>query len=181
MHKRDFKKLVKCTSIDYLCIATCKDCDDASFKMGLKNIKAITGKDPTWGYSICIHSSPGITSLAPLTKIRNALTGGLVLVGLPHLVTLTGLQNIPEYGLNDDSVSVYLLRLSGLKDATAISDGAKSLDAGHGKLKIESDPALQCVPKNWPHKDLDGRAIPHGTCSGKSVSVAKVSGRHGGR
>lgn len=171
MHKRDFAKIKDCTSIDYLCIAACKDCDDASFAAGTAKLTKITGKDPTWGYSICVHSSPGITNMKPLDKINNALTGGLVIVSIPKLVDLEGLENIPDFGVNDDSISVYLLRNAILRDITQIKSAA--LDNGKGKLKIQQNPKLLCVPGSWPKKDDEGDPLPHGQCDGKVSTKSK--------
>jgi hypothetical protein len=176
MHKRDFAKIADCTTIDYLCIAACKDCDDASFAAGTAKLTKITGKDPTWGYSICLHSSPGITSMKPLSKINNELTGGLVVVSIPKLVDLTGLESIPDFGINDDSISVYLLRNAMLRDITQIKSAA--LDNGKGKLKIQENPALKCVPGSWPKKDEEGDNLPHGLCDKKKPTNVAIKRHH---
>jgi hypothetical protein len=66
--------LSNCTSIDNLLISDCADCTQVAW-CGLQ-LHSITGKDPS-GNSLWLDSTPGISDMCGLRKLKGALTGGI--------------------------------------------------------------------------------------------------------
>ena len=84
--------LSKCTSIDYLRIYTCADCTQAAW-CGLQ-LQSITGKDPTYGISLRLYTTPGISDMCGVKNVKGALTGAFDMYGMNGLVSLNGAEGI---------------------------------------------------------------------------------------
>jgi hypothetical protein len=98
--------LSTCTSIDYLYIDYCTDCTQAAW-CGLQ-LQSITGKDPAYGYSLYLGSTPGISDMCGVKDLTGALSGGFEVNYMNGLVSLDGAEGITSVGVNSDGISIEL-------------------------------------------------------------------------
>jgi hypothetical protein len=150
--------LSKCTSIDYLWIFNCADCTQVAW-CGLQ-LQSISGKDPSYGYTLYLGSTSGISDMCGVKNLKGALTGGVLVEGMGGLVSLDGAEGITSVGLSSVANSIYLANNPILTSAIALANTEYPADT----LIIKSNTILKCVPSAWPATDKEGSTIIHGSC-----------------
>ena len=152
-------KLCACSTIDYFSVMHCAKCNKTSF--AACKLTTITSKSPGFGVSLHVRDNPLITSIAGLGKRLSGILQGALWVGdNPKLTSLDGLESIEGLGADRFGQNVYLFGNSGLVSATALE--TCSANYSSGKLSVESNPHLACVPSAWPEKDALNYTIRNG-------------------
>jgi hypothetical protein len=149
--------LSTCTSIDYLLIMSCADCTQVAW-CGLQ-LQSISGKDPTYGHSLYLYNTPGISDMCGVKNLKGALTGGFWVWSMNGVVSLDGAEGITSVGVDSDGYSIALAN-TGLTSAIALAN----TEYPTGTLWIDpSNSILECVPSPsaWPATDKNGNTIPH--------------------
>jgi hypothetical protein len=150
--------LSKCTSIDYLGIQSCTDCTQVAW-CGLQ-LRSITGKDPTYGGSLYLLTTPGINDMCGVKNLKGALTGKFVMDTMNGLVSLDGAEGITSVGVDIYGHSIVLNNNPILTSAIALTNTEYPANT----LQIDGNTNLTCVPSAWPATDKAGRTISHGSC-----------------
>ena len=76
----------------------CADCTQAAW-CGLQ-LQSITGKDPTYGISLRLYGTPGISDMCGVKNVKGALTGGFSVLTMKGLVSLDGAEGIASVGVS---------------------------------------------------------------------------------
>jgi hypothetical protein len=154
----ELKKLVHCTSIDFLCVYGCADCQQATLDQ--LQITQITDKESKFGYSLYLFNVSGIISLKPFGQVGGELSGGCYIRGVFGLETLDGLEQLSSIGVSNAGNGIVIAGNSNLWDATAMHT---LIPEGH--ISVFENPELVCVPEEWPEADEEGRTIrANGEC-----------------
>lgn len=149
--------LCRCSSIEYFHVGSCKDCtqeqiDDCA-------LESVTEKDPYYGLSVSLWSTPAITSLQGFSKLTGDLPGGVAVMDMSGLTSLDGLGGITSIGQDADGESVVLWSNPKLQSATALEHAGFD----EGTLYANNNPHLACVVSAWPATDKENRPIWNGT------------------
>jgi hypothetical protein len=151
-NQAELSKLVHCTSIDFLCVYGCADCEQGTWDN--VHLTQITDKEATYGYSLYLYNVTGIDSLKSFRQIEGGFTGGCYIRGVHGLKTLEGLEGVSSIGASNALNSVVIADNENLWDATGLN--AAILD---GHISVFGNPELVCVPEEWPETDDEGRLI----------------------
>jgi hypothetical protein len=136
----------------------CADCTQAAW-CGLQ-LQSFTGKAPTYGQSLSLYTTLGISDMCGVKNVKGALTGSFYVYSMNGLVSLDGAEGIASVGVNSDGYSIILANNLNLTSAIALAN----TEYPAGTLYITSNTILECVPSTWPATDTNGTTTPHGSC-----------------
>jgi len=165
---RQLERICDCTEIDYFIIGDLIGCDSCKQDtLDACRLESITGKDPSYGFSLVITQSPLITSLRGLGDLRGALLGSLTVSIMQNITTLEGLSGITSIKSGDTyGTKIEIIGNPKLTSATALSNIKENFTSA----VLDIDTAqLGCVPEQWPAKDKHGAIIRRGPCPANAV------------
>jgi hypothetical protein len=146
--------------VDYFIVKDCADCEQAT--LDACSITTIAGKDGFTGDSLGIYNCPQFTSIAGLGKIAGGLEGGLDLEGMDGITTMEGLEQISSVGTDlQPGASIQLNSNYNLENCLALHGTRFAA----GTLRIAKNPALACVPAEWPELDMEGSLVRNSKCT----------------
>jgi serine/threonine protein kinase len=156
----------KCNSADYVCVSNCSDCTQSSFEAAFENVQNLSGfgvpvESHNFGkaWSIMLTTSPGITSLKPLRRIRS-LMGGVFIHKMDGLSDLQGLEKIEvvstgidfnNYPADASMVPFALTQLSLSITGNPNLKSARAFENVHvwGKVDMHDNPSLCDLPPQF--------------------------------